>query len=330
MNEPPNEFKQADRAASESEPEPIISLQQVSKRFDDTVAVDQVDLDVFPGDIYGFIGPNGAGKTTTLKLVATLLTPDSGRIVVGGNSTATRPRAVRRTIGYMPDFLGVYHGLTTTEYLDFFGATYRIPPNQRRRLISDLLALTDLTEKRGTLVTSLSRGMQQRLGLARALIHDPEVLLLDEPASGLDPRARVEIRELLKELSNMGKTILISSHILADLEELSNRIGIIERGTLLYSGEIEAALKQLRQSALIEVRVAESASEALKVLDAAPEIETAEVQNGSLLVQLKEHVENEGVIASRLVASRFSVTYLARQSVRLEDAFLSITEGKVQ
>ena len=322
MNEPAD--------ATEPEVEPIISLRKVTKRFGDTVAVNNVDLDIYPGDIYGFIGPNGAGKTTTLKLVATLLPPDAGKIHVGDNSTATRPRAVRRTIGYMPDFLGVYHGLTTVEYLDFFGATYRIPPGNRRTLIDDLLTLTDLVEKRDTLVTSLSRGMQQRLGLARSLIHDPQVLLLDEPASGLDPRARVEIRELLKELSNMGKTILISSHILADLEELSNRIGIIERGSLLYSGDMESALRQLRQSALIEVRVAESLTEASDVLEAIPEVDSVERQNGSLLVALKDGVENEGVIASRLVASRFSITYLARQSVRLEDAFLSITEGRVQ
>ena len=256
--------------------EPIVSLNQVTKRFGSTVAVDNVSFDIYPGDLFGFIGPNGAGKTTTLRLTATLLRQESGTISVAGHSTTLQPRAARRAIGYMPDFLGVYHGLTTEEYLEFFAATYRIPPGSRAKLIGDLLELTDLVGKRDAVVTSLSRGMQQRLGLARALIHDPKVLLLDEPASGLDPRARVEIRELLRELARMGKTILISSHILADLEELCNRIGIIERGKLLYAGETSVALRQLHQQQLVEVRVAESVAEAIKVIEARPEVESEE------------------------------------------------------
>ncbi len=311
------------------QPEPVVSLQNVTKRFGDLVAVDNLSFDVFDGNIFGFIGPNGAGKTTTLQLIATLLRPDSGQLRVTGRSTVLEPRAVRRTIGYMPDFLGVYPGLTTEEYLDFFGATYRIKPSTRRKLIDDLLSLTDLTEKRDVLVTSLSRGMQQRLGLARALIHDPRVLLLDEPASGLDPRARVEVRELLRELARMGKTIILSSHILADVEELCDRIGIVEQGKLLYAGGMSVVLKQLQKVPTYEVRVAESATKAARLLEADDDVDSVEVSGETILVVLKSGT-CEGVIAKLLVENGYRLVYLSRQSMRLEDAFLSITEGRVQ
>ncbi len=316
-------------AATETAPEPLVSLQNVTKRFGDTLAVDNVSFDVFDGNIFGFIGPNGAGKTTTLKLIATLLRPDAGHLRVAGNSTVSQPRAVRRSIGYMPDFLGVYHGLTAEEYLDFFGATYRIKPSARRKLIDDLLALTDLREKRDVLVTSLSRGMQQRLGLARALIHDPRVLLLDEPASGLDPRARVEIRELLRELARMGKTIILSSHILADLEELCDRIGIIEQGKLLYAGDMSVALRQIQKAPTYEVRVRESVTDAARFLEGSGAVDSVEVVGDTLRVVLKEEAQCEGSIARLLVDEGYTLIYLSRQRIRLEDAFLSITEGRV-
>ena len=328
MSDTQPESKAAPTKIPESDP-PIVSLRGVTKRFGDNVAVNDVTFAIPKGGIYGFIGPNGAGKTTTLKLIATLLKSDAGDIRVAGHSTATQPRAVRRSIGYMPDFLGVYHGLTTEEYLDFFGATYRIKVSKRRQLLDDLLALTDLTGKRSALVTSLSRGMQQRLGLARALIHDPKVLLLDEPASGLDPRARVEIRELLRELARMGKTILLSSHILADLEELCDQIGIIEQGTLLYTGEMRAALDRLQATARFEVRVGGSVTDAAAFLEQLDEVESVEIEDNAVWVALDSSAD-EGFLARRLVEGRFSLSYLARQNVRLEDAFLSITEGRVQ
>jgi ABC-2 type transport system ATP-binding protein len=308
---------------------PIVRLQKVTKRFGDTVAVSDLSFDIYPGDIFGFIGPNGAGKTTTLKLIATLLRPDSGSISVGGHSTTADARSVRLAIGYMPDFLGVYQGLTVEEYLDFFGAAYRIAPSRRQRLIDDLLQLTDLTGGRSTLVTSLSRGMQQRLGLARALIHDPTVLLLDEPASGLDPRARVEIRELLKELARMGKTIIISSHILSDLEELSTRIGIIEAGRLLYSGELAEALGRLQGGAVYEIELASGSERAAEVLAREPDVASAEAQGGMLRVVLKPEAADAAVLARRLVEGGFALRALVRRAARLEDAFLTITEGKL-
>ncbi len=310
-------------------PRPIVRLRDLTKKFGDLVAVDNVSFELYQGSIFGFIGPNGAGKTTTLKLIATLIEPDRGQIEVCGYTTKRQARAVRRTIGYMPDFLGVYHGLTTEEYLDFFGATYRVPPAKRTKIIDDLLALTDLTEKRKTLVTSLSRGMQQRLGLARSLIHDPKLLLLDEPASGLDPRARVEIRELLRELARMGKTIILSSHILADLEELSDQIGIIEQGKLLYTGDTRDAIRHLQQVTPIHLRVVGSPETAARILERLEEVERVEVEREFLSVTMNDGAGEE-VIAKSLVDAGVGVRYLARQTVRLEDAFLSITEGRVQ
>ena len=310
--------------------DPIVRLRNVSKKFGSTVAVDDLSLEIYPQDIFGFIGPNGAGKTTTLKLIATLLKSDSGSIDVGGYSAVSQGRAVRRVIGYMPDFLGVYQGLTVVEYLDFFGATYRIPPQKRERLIDDLLALTDLTSKADTLVTGLSRGMQQRLGLARALIHDPSVLLLDEPASGLDPRARVEIRELLKELSRMGKTIIISSHILADLEDLSNRIGIIEAGKFLYCGSLDDAMTKLQGNPVFDVALGGDHDRALTFLESLDEVKTVEVRDRLLRVTCAAECPDNGFLARRLVEEGFELLELTRGVGRLEDAFMSITQGQVQ
>jgi ABC-2 type transport system ATP-binding protein len=311
--------------------EPVVSIRGVTKRFGATLAVADLNLEVFPGDLFGFIGPNGAGKTTTLKLIATLLRPDRGKITVQGRHGDTEGRAVRRLIGYMPDFLGVYQGLTVEEYLDFFGATYRISIKKRGKLIDDLLALTDLGEKRSTLVTSLSRGMQQRLGLARALIHDPAVLLLDEPASGLDPRARVEIRELLKELARMGKTIIISSHILSDLEDLCNRIAIIEQGRLLYSGGLAEALRQLQGGAVFEVELGSDHARAADLLRGLEDVESVVLDGGGALrVVLKAGARDTGFLAARLVGAGFTLLSLARREARLEDAFMTITEGKTQ
>jgi len=309
---------------------PIVRFDGVSKSFGNTEAVRKISFDVYPGDIFGLIGPNGAGKTTTLKLIATLLRPDHGMVAVNGHVTATASRAVRRCVGYMPDFLGVYPGLTVEEYLDFFGATYRIPPPKRTGLIADLLALTDLSDKKTTLVTGLSRGMQQRLGLARALIHDPTLLLLDEPASGLDPRARVEIRELLKELSGMGKTIVISSHILSDLEELCNRIGIVEQGELLHCGTLEDALVELQPNVVIDVEVAGNGERAAELLRGRVEVDSVELASEQLKVTLAAGVRDGTFLATFLVEQGFALHSLTRRAARLEEAFLTITRGRIQ
>src|SRR5438034_8797168 len=206
-------------------------------------AIQAIELDLAPGDLFGFIGPNGAGKTTTMKILATLLDPTYGEAYVCGHSIYRDPKEIRRLVGYMPDFFGVYDDMKVIEYLEFFAAAYRINGPQRRRKCDQVLELVDLGYKRDALVTSLSRGMTQRLGLARVLLHDPQVLLLDEPASGLDPRPRIEMRGLLKELRNMGKTIMVSSHILPELADICNKIGIIEQGVLKFNGDVAHAMK---------------------------------------------------------------------------------------
>jgi ABC-2 type transport system ATP-binding protein len=223
----------------------IIETKNLTKRYGKLVAVNDLSLTVEQGAIYGFVGPNGAGKTTTMRMLTTLLQPTSGDAWVAGHSILKDPRQVRRAIGYMPDFFGVYDDMTVWEYLDFFAACYEIPEATRARLVSDLLELVDLSHRRNDMVDTLSRGMKQRLCLARTLAHDPQVLILDEPASGLDPRARVEIRELLKELSRLGKTIFFSTHILSDVNEICSHVGIVEAGKLVTQGTLEAIQHQL-------------------------------------------------------------------------------------
>jgi ABC-2 type transport system ATP-binding protein len=233
----------------------IVETNGLVKRYDGTLAVGGVDLSIEAGEIFGLVGPNGAGKTTMLRMLATLLAPTSGDATIAGESVTRNPQAVRRVLGYMPDAFGVYDDMKVWEYLDFFGRCYGLGPAERRRMVGDLLELVDLAHKRDAYVLSLSRGMQQRLCLAHALVHDPKVLLLDEPASGLDPRARVELRELLRELRNLGKTIVISSHILPELEELCTSVAIVDHGRVLASGSIADIGRQLRVGEVLHVRV---------------------------------------------------------------------------
>src|SRR6201997_2265872 len=234
----------------------MIETNDLTKMYGDLYALDRLSLTLHEGDVYGFIGPNGAGKTTTMRILATLLNPTSGEATVCGYSIYTGAKEIRRTIGYMPDFFGVYDDMKVIEYLEFFAAAYRIKGPARKKICEEVLELVDLTYKRDALVTSLSRGMTQRLGLARVLLHDPQVLLLDEPASGPDPRARIEMRALLKELRKMGKTILVSSHILPELADICNKIGIIEKGQLLFNGDVQSAIRQVRQRTVYMVAVA--------------------------------------------------------------------------
>src|SRR5687767_6027571 len=227
---------------------PALATYRLTKRYGALTALDDLSLELERGDVFGFIGPNGAGKSTTMKIVAGLLEPTAGHAEVLGKRVAGNGDFVRRDVGYMPDAFGVYEDLTVTEYLEFFASAYAIPRRERKKVVADVLELTDLKYKQDALVDSLSRGMQQRLGLARVLVHDPPILLLDEPASGLDPRARIEIRELLKELQRLGKTIMISSHILSELGEFCNKLGIIERGKLIISGTIDDLIERARRS----------------------------------------------------------------------------------
>jgi ABC-2 type transport system ATP-binding protein len=308
----------------------MIETRYLTKVYRDLVALDKLSLTVDKGDIYGFIGPNGAGKTTTMKILATLLRPTSGQAYVCGYSVNGQAKHIRRKIGYVPDFFGVYEDMTVTEYLEFFAALYGIHGQERQRVIRDVLDLTDLSYKEKAQVDSLSRGMQQRLGLARVLLHDPEVLLLDEPSSGLDPRARVEIRELLKELRSMGKTILISSHILSELAELCNKVAIIERGQLIFSGPIEDILRRVRRAGVVHVKLREGNDRALGLLSEHPSVaKVAEIEGGVIEVELKPEVDDYTFVPQFLVEKGFKILVVREEEVNLEDAFMKVTKGQV-
>ncbi|QDU71387.1 ABC transporter ATP-binding protein [Mucisphaera calidilacus] len=310
----------------------MIQTQNLTKKYGELVALDHLTLTVEEGDAFGFLGPNGAGKTTTMKILSTLLKPTWGEARIDGLSVGpVNAQEVRRIIAYVPDFFGSYADLTVTEYLEFFAASYGIMGQDRRRVIGDVLELTDLTGKSLSEVNGLSRGMQQRLSVARALLHDPKLLLLDEPASGLDPRARVEMRELLKELHRMGKTILISSHILPELSELCNKFGIIERGKLKFVGGKDELLARTETGGRLHVRVAERADDARRALAGLSGVTGVRVEAEGLLVELEaHHPETVGQIARCLVEAGLKLVELRREEASLETAFMRMTEGAVQ
>jgi ABC-2 type transport system ATP-binding protein len=309
---------------------PAILTHDLTKRYGALTALDNLCLELEPGDVYGFIGPNGAGKSTTMKILAGLLEPTSGDAMVLGRRVAGNGDFVRRNIGYMPDFIGVYEDLKVSEYLEFFASAYGIPRRERKAIVEQVLQLTDLNYKRDAFVDSLSRGMTQRLSLARVLVHDPPVLLLDEPASGLDPRARIEIRELLKELQRLGKTILISSHILSELGEFCNKLGIIERGKLLVSGTIEDLMARARVHPVIAVQVLDQPEVAIATLRADPRVDQVEQRNGQILVTLHDPGLHHHFLIERLVARNIRVHSVTPEQLKLEDVFLRLTKGIVQ
>ncbi len=305
----------------------MIETHELTKMYGELYALNRLNLTLNQGDVYGFIGPNGAGKTTTMRILATLLNPSWGEATVCGYSIYTGSKEIRRVIGYMPDFFGVYDDMKVIEYLEFFASAYRIKGAARRKICEEVLELVDLTYKRDALVTSLSRGMTQRLGLARTLLHDPQVLLLDEPASGLDPRARIEMRALLKELRNMGKTILVSSHILPELADICNKIGIIEQGCLLVNGEVTEVMKQVRTDIVLNIAVAERMTDAAGLLEGQPEVESVHDKNGVLVVKLNEGINQYSFLASRLIEQGYELTLFKEDEINLETAFMHLTKG---
>jgi ABC-2 type transport system ATP-binding protein len=305
----------------------MIETHDLTKMYGEMYALNRLNLTLNQGDVYGFIGPNGAGKTTTMRILATLLNPSWGEATVCGYSIYTGSKEIRRVIGYMPDFFGVYDDMKVVEYLEFFASAYRIKGAARKKICEEVLELVDLTYKRDALVTSLSRGMTQRLGLARTLLHDPQVLLLDEPASGLDPRARIEMRALLKELRSMGKTILVSSHILPELADICNKIGIIEQGCLLVNGEVTEVMKRVRTDVVLNINVADRLTECADFLEAQPEVETVDEKNGVLIVKLRPGVHQYGFLASRIMENGFELTLFKEDEINLETAFMHLTKG---
>ncbi|QDV75697.1 ABC transporter ATP-binding protein [Botrimarina mediterranea] len=312
----------------------MIEIKGLTKKYGELFAIREINLSLQAGDVFGFIGPNGAGKTTTMRILATLLQPTWGEAYVAGHSIYTAPKDIRRAIGYMPDFFGVYDDMKVIEYLEFFAAAYRIRGEKRRKVCDDVLDLVDLGYKRDALVTSLSRGMTQRLGLARVLLHDPQVLLLDEPASGLDPRARIEIRALLKELRSMGKTIMVSSHILPELADVCNKIGIIERGELIVNADVADVMKQVRQQTVLKVAVAERDGKTLdgaaELLTGLPQVESVapSSQPGApLTVTLRAEAQDPSDIARALFEAGYALTLLKEDEINLETAFMTLTQG---
>ncbi|HEV2392891.1 MAG TPA: ABC transporter ATP-binding protein [Verrucomicrobiae bacterium] len=311
-------------------PLPAVQTQGLTRMYGNIAALYGLDLIVNKGDLFGFIGSNGAGKTTTLRILATFLAPSAGQARVLGHDVVRDANAVRHVIGYMPDFFGVYKDMEVTEYLDFFGACYKIPTTQREKTVNDVLELVGLSEKKGSLIGALSRGMQQRLGLARVLIHDPQVLLLDEPASGLDPRARIEMMAILQELQRLGKTIIISSHILSELQTLCNRVAIIEKGKLIYSGPVQGVRDQMTQGCVLWVRVSSDQSQAIELLKARPEIADVAVTDGELKITLTGANIDHSIVADVLVRGGAKLIELREDEIGLEEVFLRVTRGETQ
>jgi ABC-type multidrug transport system, ATPase component len=307
----------------------LITAENLTKVYGKRTALDHVSFEVPEGEIFGFVGPNGAGKTTTLRILAALLEPSGGHASIGGVDVAKQPDLVHSRLGYMPDFFGVYDQLTVAEYLDFYAACYRQPKQRRTKVVAELLELIGLTERRGQMVDTLSRGLKQRLCLARALVHDPVVLLLDEPASGLDPRARVDMREILKELRRMGKTIIISSHILPELTELCTMIGIIDHGRMRATGSVQEVVKQLSAGRRLRIAVVgdrEAAVEVLKTLAAVRDIDNA---NGAIEATYEGDESTAAEILQALTAGGIKVSGFSQVDGGLEEAFMRATSDEV-
>jgi len=318
----------------------IIEIKDLTKQYRSTKsrasirAVDELNLSVEEGAIFGFVGPNGAGKTSTIRIMATLLEPTAGDIRVAGHSIRRQSAQVRQVIGYMPDFFGVYNDLIVWEYLDFFGACYEIPPPERKKLIDDLLELVDLTHRRDDPVEGLSRGMKQRLSLARTLIHDPQVLILDEPASGLDPRARVEIRELLVELAHMGKTIFFSTHILADVAEICTQVGIIEAGKLVAVGGLEELQQVLMPNRKLQVVVLGEAAAVITAVRAAQGVLSVQELPGNegrcrLEVTFTGSDQDVSALLSAMINQGLPILHFSEDSRDMEEVFMRATKGLV-
>lgn len=307
----------------------MIEIQNLTKKFGTFTALDQLTMTVGEGVVFGFVGANGAGKSTTFSILATLLSPSSGDAFINGKSVVKEPKEVRKLIGYMPDFFGVYDQLKTDEYLDFYGACYGLSEKQRKVLIPQLLELVNLTDKRYEYVDLLSRGMKQRLCLARSLIHDPKVLILDEPASGLDPRARVEMREIIKQLKQMGKTILISSHILPELAEMCDEIGVIDRGKLIAHGNVDSIQSKLQGDKNITIKVLHEIEKTVKFLEEDPFVSSIEVLEGNEAITFiyKGTKEEQMKLLQRVIVAGLPVYSFMEDEKDLEDVYMAITKG---
>jgi ABC-2 type transport system ATP-binding protein len=307
----------------------VISAEELTKVYGQRTALDHVSFEVPEGEIFGFVGPNGAGKTTTLRILAALLEPTSGRASIDGADVVQNPGRVHNRIGYMPDFFGVYDQLTVAEYLDFYAACYRQPKQRRTKIVGELLELIGLTDRRDQLVDTLSRGLKQRLCLARALVHDPVVLLLDEPASGLDPRARVEMREILKELRGMGKTIIISSHILPELTELCTMIGIIDHGHMRATGSVQDVIRGLSADKRLRITIVGAKEPAIAILEPLESVRHVDIANGTIEATYEGDDTTAADILQALTAGGIKVSAFSHVDGGLEEAFMRATSEEV-
>lgn len=307
----------------------MIKTVNLTKKYGDMYAIREINLDLSAGDLFGFIGPNGAGKTTTMRIIATLLAPTYGEAYVCGYPVQTHPKEIRRLVGFMPDFFGVYDDMTVIEYLEFFAAAYRIKGPARRKRCDEMLDIVDLDFKRDAYANTLSRGQTQRLGLARVLLHDPSVLLLDEPLSGLDPRARIEMRNLLRRLGQMGKAIIVSSHILPELADICNKVGIIDRGRLEVNADVSDVMRQVRPKIvlLIDVAKASELDNAGKLLASHDLVDSISEDKGRLRVTLKGNMEDYSPLASLLIENRIAIKHFGEEETNLESAFMALTKG---
>ena len=307
----------------------MIELNDFGKDYGEFTAVGALNLTIAEGEMFGFIGPNGAGKSTTIRFLATLLRATRGDGSVNGYSVSGDPMDVRRSVGYMPDSFGVYDGMKVWEFLDFFAVAYQIGRTQRKQVIRDVLELLDLSHKRNDFVNGLSRGMKQRLCLAKTLVHDPPVLILDEPASGLDPRARIEVKALLKELRQMGKTILISSHILTELADCCTSIGIIERGQMLMHGPIEEVYQRIRGNVVIHARIGHELQKGLSIIRSNPAVRDVQVDGEQVAIEFAEGTSDQAALLAELVRNQVEVKSYAEKEPTLEDVFMMVTKGLV-
>jgi ABC-2 type transport system ATP-binding protein len=307
----------------------MIEITNFGKQYGDFTAVENLNLSIGAGELFGFIGPNGAGKSTTIRFLATLLKATHGEATVNGCSVTKDPLGVRRSVGYMPDNFGVYDGMKVWEFLDFFAVAYQIPRAKRKQVIGDVLELLDLTHKRDDFVNGLSRGMKQRLCMAKTLVHDPPVLILDEPTSGLDPRARLEVKALFKELRRMGKTILISSHILTELADTCTSIGIIERGQLLLHGPMDEVYRRIRRNRVIEVKFLAGQAAGLSIIRSRPELLDLQVDNSSAVFEMKAEDDQVAGLLDELVGAGVKMRSFAEKDPSLEDVFMMVTKGLV-
>jgi ABC-2 type transport system ATP-binding protein len=305
----------------------LIETRDLTKKYGDLFAIKAIDLKLEQGDLFGFIGPNGAGKTTTMRILSTLLEPSWGEAYVCGHSIYSEPKEIRRLVGYMPDFFGVYDDMKVIEYLEFFASAYRIHGPARLKKCNEMLEVVDLDFKREAFANTLSRGQTQRLGLARVLLHDPQVLLLDEPLSGLDPRARIEMRNLLRRLGQLGKTIIVSSHILPELADICNKVGVIDRGRLIVNADVAEVMRQVRQYVVLMIGVGASQEQAATALESHEFVDGVERVKDRLRVSLKPGVADYSALVPYLIERGYAISHFAEEEINLESAFMTLTKG---